>query len=254
MAGTAIIKGMTGFLVAIAGWELVRATGMIDPRSLPSFGDIIQSMADGLAGSEGLVQSVLATLITWAMGLVLAAALGTAIGIALALSPFVEAITRPIIEFLRPIPSVALIPVALLILGIGLSMHLFMIVFAAIWPVIFSAKAGVEDVDPRQLETGRVFGLSRWARIWRIVLPSALPSVATGIRTASAIALVLTITVEMLVGREGIGSFLENMRLNALANEMWSAIVLTGIVGYLVNSAFIMLEKRFVPWGGERHG
>lgn len=250
---TAIIKGLAGFLVAIAGWELVRATGVIDPRSLPAFDAIVRSMGNGLAGSDGLVQAVLATLQTWALGLVLATVLGTAIGIALALSPFVESITRPIIEFLRPIPSVALIPVALLILGIGLSMHLFMIVFAAIWPVIFSAKAGVEDVDPRQLETGRVFGLTRWARIWRIVLPSALPSVATGIRTASAIALVLTITVEMLVGRPGIGAFLENMRLNGLVTEMWSAIILTGIVGYFVNGAIMMLEKRFMPWGGERH-
>lgn len=253
MRTTAIIKGLAGFLVAVAGWELVRATGTIDPRSLPAFAGIIWSMGNSLVGSDSLVQAVLATLWTWALGLILAAVLGTAIGIMLALSPFVEAITRPIVEFLRPIPSVALIPVALLILGIGLSMHLFMIVFAAIWPVIFSVKAGVEDVDPRQLETGRVFGLTRWAKIWRIVLPSAMPNVATGVRTASAIALVLTITVEMLVGRPGIGAFIENMRLNGLVTEMWSAIILTGIVGYLVNGVFMMLENRFMPWSGERH-
>lgn len=196
---------------------------------------------------------MLATLRTWALGLLLSAVLGTAIGVALALSPTLETVTRPVIEFLRPIPSVALIPVALLVLGIGLSMHLFMIVFAAIWPVIFSAKAGVEDVDPRQLEAGRVFGLSRWAVIRRIVLPSALPSIATGIRTASAIALVLTITVEMLVGRPGIGSYLENVRLNGLVTEMWSAILLTGVVGYLVNGLFMMLEKRLLPWSAEHH-
>ena len=244
---------MTGFLVAVAGWELVRVTGTIDPRSLPGIGAIFQSTISGLASSDGLLPSVMATLRTWSMGLVIASVLGTLIGIALALSPFLETITRPIIEFLRPIPSVALIPVALLILGIGLPMHLFMIVFAAIWPVIFSAKAGVEGVDPRQLETGRVFGLSRSASIWRIVLPAALPNIATGIRTASAIALVLTITVEMLVGRPGIGSFLENVRLNGLVTEMWSAIILTGIVGYLVNGLILMLEKRLIPWSAEHH-
>lgn len=253
MRKTTIIKGMTGFLVAIAGWELVRATGAIDPRSLPGIGAIAQSMISGFASSDGLTPAVLATLRIWALGLLIASVLGTAVGITLALSPVLETATRPIIEFLRPIPSVALIPVALLVLGIGLSMHLFMIVFAAIWPVIFSAKAGVEDVDPRQLETGRVFGLSRPASIWRIVLPAALPNIATGIRTASAIALVLTITVEMLVGRPGIGSFLENMRLNGLVTEMWSAILLTGIVGYLVNGLFMMIEKRLIPWSAEHH-
>lgn len=253
MRTTAIIKGMTGFLVAVAGWELVRATGAIDPRSLPGMGSIAQSMISGLTAPDGLLPPVFATLQTWSIGLAIAAVLGTLIGIALALSPFLEVVTRPIIEFLRPIPSVALIPVALLVLGIGLQMQLFMIVFAAIWPVIFSAKAGVEDVDPRQLETGRVFGLSRLASIWRIVLPAALPSIATGVRTSSAIALVLTITVEMLVGRPGIGSFLENMRLNGLVTEMWSAILLTGIVGYLVNSLFMTLEKRLIPWSAEHH-
>lgn len=253
MRTKAIIKGMAGFLVAVAGWELVRATGAIDPRSLPGIGSVAQSMVSGLASPDGLLPSVLATLQTWSIGLVIASILGILIGVALALSPFLEAVTRPIIEFLRPIPSVALIPVALLVLGIGLPMQLFMIVFAAIWPVIFSAKAGVEDVDPRQMETGRVFGLSRLASIWRIVLPAALPNISTGIRTASAIALVLTITVEMLVGRPGIGSFLENMRLNGLVTEMWSAILLTGIVGYLVNSLFLTLEKRFIPWSAEHH-
>jgi len=244
---------MAGFLFAVAGWELVRATGAIDPRSLPGIGEIARSTISGLASPDGLMPPVLATLRTWFMGLAISSILGTAIGVALALSPAVETVTRPIIEFLRPIPSVALIPVALLVLGIGLPMHLFMIVFAAIWPVIFSAKTGVEDVDPRQLETGRVFGLSRSAIIWRIVLPAAMPNIATGIRTAAAIALVLTITVEMLVGRPGIGSFLENVRLNGLVIEMWSAILLTGIVGYLVNALFMMLEKRLVPWSAEHH-
>lgn len=253
MRTIAIIKGMTGFLAAIAVWELVRATGTVDSRSLPGIGAILQSMISGLATSDDLMPSVLATLRTWSMGLVIASILGTVVGVALALSPLVETVTRPIVEFLRPVPSVALIPVALLVLGIGLPMQLFMIVFAAIWPVIFSAKAGVEGVDPRQLETGRVFGLSRLASIWRIVLPAALPNIATGIRTASAIALVLTITVEMLVGRPGIGSFLENVRLNGLVTEMWSAIVLTGIVGYLVNGLFLMLEKRLIPWSAEHH-
>ena len=254
MQATAIIKGSVGFAVAIAGWELVRATGAIDPRSLPGLGAVAQATISGLAGSDGLVSSVMATLRTWFAGLLIASVLGAAIGIALALSPALEAITRPIIEFLRPIPSVALIPVALLILGIGLSMQLFMIVFAAIWPVIFSAKAGVTDVDPRQLEAGRVLGVSRTESIWRIVVPAALPSIATGIRTSSAIALVLTITVEMLVGRPGIGSFLETMRLNGLVTEMWSAILLTGVVGYLVNAVFMAVERRFIPWGAAYHG
>ena len=198
-----------------------------------------------------LLAAVLATIGSWAPGLLIAAVAGVAGGIALSLMPGLEIATRPILEFLRPIPSVALIPVALLVFGIGLQMQLFMIAFAAIWPVLFSAKAGVEGVDPRFLETARVLGLRRMARIFRIVLPSALPSVATGLRTASAIALVLAITVEMLTGRPGVGFYIENVRLNGLITEMWAAIFVTGILGYLVNALFMSVERYVLPWSPE---
>ena len=172
-------------------------------------------------------------------------------GIALALLPSLEAATRPILEFLRPIPSVALIPIALLTLGIGIEMQLTMIVFASVWPIVFSVKAGVEGVDPRFLETGRIFGASGGAGILKIIVPSVLPALSTGIRTASAIALVLTITVEMLTGRPGLGRYIDEARLNGLVAEMWAAIFVTGIVGYLVNAVMLAAERRFLPWSAE---
>jgi ABC-type nitrate/sulfonate/bicarbonate transport system permease component len=181
----------------------------------------------------------------------IATAGGIAAGTALAVLPRLELATRPLIEFLRPIPSVALIPVALLIFGIGLDMQLFMIAFASIWPILFSTKAGVEGVDPRFLETGRMLHLSKLARVFRIVLPNALPSIATGLRTASAIALAVAITVEMLTGRAGIGFYIENVRLNGLITEMWAAILVTGVLGYLVNALFMTLERLALPWSPE---
>jgi NitT/TauT family transport system permease protein len=177
--------------------------------------------------------------------------IGIVAGITLALLPGLERATRPLLEFLRPIPSVALIPVALLTLGIGFEMQLAMISFASVWPILFSAKAGVEGVDPRYRETGRVFGLGSASQIRRIVLPSVLPSIATGLRTASAIALVLAITVEMLTGRPGIGFYIQNVRLNGLVTEMWAAILVTGVLGYLVNSILLAIERVFLPWSPE---
>jgi ABC-type nitrate/sulfonate/bicarbonate transport system permease component len=94
-------------------------------------------------------------------------------------------------------------------------------------------------------------GLGQMARLFRIVLPSTLPYVATGMRTASAIALVLAITVEMLTGRPGIGFYIETVRLNGLTTEMWSAIFVTGLFGYLVNAAFMATERIALPWSPE---
>ncbi|HMN70251.1 MAG TPA: ABC transporter permease [Rhodoblastus sp.] len=247
-----ILKGLAGVGASIAAWELVRALRLVDPRDLPSFAAILRSAAAGLWGGD-LAGAVFATMGSWALGLLIATVVGAAAGFALALSPRLEIATRPLIEFLRPIPSVALIPVALLTLGIGLQMQLFMIAFASVWPVLFSAKAGVESTDPRYLETGRVIGLSRVAQLFRIVLPNAAPSVATGVRTASAIALVLAITVEMLTGRPGLGFYIENVRLNGLVTEMWAAVFVTGVLGYLVNTTFLAIERRLLPWSPENH-
>ncbi|MAY61424.1 MAG: ABC transporter permease [Rhizobiales bacterium] len=246
----AVLKGILGVLVAFAAWELVRQTGFIDKRDLPAVIDVLGAAFNGLTEGD-MSLALLETLRSWISGLALATVIGIAAGIALAMLPGLELATRPILEFLRPIPSVALIPVALLVLGIGTSMQLFMIVFAAVWPVLFSTKAGVESIDPRYLETGRVLGFGRAELLMRILLPASLPYIATGIRTAAAIALVLAITVEMLTGRPGIGFYIENVRLNGLTAEMWGGILVTGIFGYLVNALFIALERLLLPWSPE---
>jgi ABC-type nitrate/sulfonate/bicarbonate transport system permease component len=231
-------------------WESVRGLGIVDPRDLPSFIAVLHAAAAGLWGGE-LLLAVFSTLASWAPGLLIAGTIGVTAGIALAMLPRLEIATRPLLEFLRPIPSVALIPVALLTLGIGLQMQLFMITFASVWPVLFSTKAGVEGVDPRFLETGRVLGLGRISQVFRIVLPSALPAIATGLRTASAIALVLAITVEMLTGRPGIGYYVENVRISGLVTEMWAAILVTGVVGFCINALFMTVERLALPWSPE---
>jgi ABC-type nitrate/sulfonate/bicarbonate transport system permease component len=243
-------KGAVGAAATVALWEAVRAAGVDDPRDLPSAAAIVAAAATDLR-SGGLSQALLATIGSWAPGLAVAAVAGAAAGIALALLPRLEIATRPLLEFLRPIPSVALIPVALLVLGVGLQMQLFMIAFASIWPILFSTKAGVEGVDPRFLETGRMLHIGTAGRIFRIVLPAMLPSFATGLRTASAIALVVAITVEMLTGQAGIGSYIENIRLSGLVAGMWASIFVTGVLGYLVNALFVAVERAVMPWSTE---
>lgn len=250
---TNTVKGAAGIAVAIALWEGVRAGGLVDPRDLPSTFAIVQAAVRGILGGE-LLAAILGTMRSWAPGLLIASIIGIAGGVALALMPRFEITVRPLLEFIRPIPSVALIPVALITLGIGLQVQLILIAFASVWPVLFSTKAGVESIDPRFLETGRIFGLSGTAQTWRIVCPGALPSIATGIRTASAIALVLAITVEMLTGQPGIGYYLQFARLNGQITEMWAAILVTGILGFLVNAAFLTVERLLLPWSPENRG
>jgi ABC-type nitrate/sulfonate/bicarbonate transport system permease component len=243
-------KGLAGIAVVVALWEAIRALGFVDRRDLPSFAAILDVGIRDV--SEGpLLTGVAGSLRAWALGLLISTVGGVAVGIALGLMPRLEVITRPVLEFIRPIPSVALVPVALIVFGLGFRMEVILIAFASIWPVLFSAKAGVEGVDPRFLETGRILGLSKPARIWRIVFPAALPPIATGIRTAAAIALVLAITVELVTGQSGLGLYLQSARVNGQVAETWAAILSAGLLGYGLNSAFLMIERRILSWSQE---
>jgi len=242
------LKGAAGVAAAIAIWETTRALGLIDPRDLPSVLDIARS---GVENAGELGRAALGTLGVWAAGLALATVLGGAAGIALALLPWLERITRPLIEFMRPIPSVALIPVALIVIGLGFRMEVTLIAFASVWPVLFNAKAGVENVDPRFIETGRILGLGRASIVLRIVLPAALPAMATGVRTAAAIGLVLAITVEMLTGQKGLGFFVQFAALNGQFAQMWAGTRFAGLLGLALNAIFMTTERRVLVWSME---
>jgi NitT/TauT family transport system permease protein len=242
------LKGAAGIGAAIALWEATRAAGLIDPRDLPSFVDIVRG---GLASSDELARAALGTLGVWTAGLLVAAVLGSAAGIALALLPWLERLTRPLIEFMRPIPSVALIPVALIVIGLGFRMEVTLIAFASVWPVLFNTKAGVEGVDPRLIETGRILRLGAAARVFRIVLPASLPAMATGLRTAAGIALVLAITVEMLAGQKGLGFFLQFAALNGQVAQMWAGTIFAGLLGLGLNVLFLAAERRLLGWSLE---
>jgi ABC-type nitrate/sulfonate/bicarbonate transport system permease component len=243
-------KGAAGALVFIGLWEALRASGWVDPRDLPAVPAIIGSAWTNLAGGP-LWAAMGATLASWALGLLIASALGVTMGIAVGLLPRVEIATRPLLEFMRPIPSVALIPVALIVLGLGFRMEVALVAFASLWPVLFSVKAGVEGTDPRFIETGRMLGLSRAARVGRIVLPAAVPALATGVRTASSIALVLAITVEMLTGQSGMGQFLQAQRISGEVTGMWAGVLVCGLLGYALSSSFLFIEKRLLAWSPE---
>lgn len=253
-AGSAAVfgKGLAGVAAACFAWEVIRATGLVNPAYLPGLVDIGRALITGFAGGE-LLPAVLMTLWGWLLGLVLATIIGTVAGIGLGLSRPAEIVTRPLLEFLRPIPSVALIPIGLMTLGLGLKLEIVLIAFASLWPVLFSVKAGVEDTDPRYLETSRVLGFRRSHAVLRIVLPNTMPSLATGVRTAAAIALVLAITVEMVTGHPGLGAFLSDYRLAGRITEMWAAVFLSGLLGYVINVGFLAIERRAFAWSSEHH-
>jgi NitT/TauT family transport system permease protein len=154
------------------------------------------------------------------------------------------------IEFLRPIPSVALIPLVIILRGRGLDMKVILIVYASVWPILFNTIYGMREVDPVARETARAFGLGRLAILWKISLRSASPFIYTGIRISAAIALILAISTELIAGGGlGIGSWMVAYSQTGVPRELlYAGIVVTGFLGLAINSALVAGERRLFAW------
>lgn len=245
------IRDSAAPIIAVAGvlalWELLTRTGILPARYLPAMSDIIAELFS-LLGIQSFWTAVWNTLQGWALGLGIAVGLAVPIGILIGSSRLLYRAMRAIIEFLRPIPSVALIPLAVLIYGTGLESKVFLAAFAAFWPMLIQTLYGVQDVDPVAADTARGFGLGQLERLWRIKLPSAMPYVATGLRISSAVSLILAVTAELVIGSRGLGQEINIARSGGALENMYALIVATGMLGWLLNIAATQGEKRVLFW------
>jgi ABC-type nitrate/sulfonate/bicarbonate transport system permease component len=182
------------------------------------------------------------------VGYVIAVAVGVAAGVALGLSPVLRRVAAPIVEFLRAIPAPALLPFALLVLGVGNSSKIFVIAFVCLWPILLNAIDGVSGVDPTLVDTGRVYRIPAKDRLLKVLLPAAAPQIFAGMRTSLSLALILMVISEMVASSNGIGYFVLQSQRSFAIPEMWSGIILLGILGYLFNAVFLLLERRALAW------
>jgi NitT/TauT family transport system permease protein len=244
-------RGITGVIVFLVLAQLI---GLAIPQTVLPRMSTILSQAARLAVNGRFAADAGATLEAWALGLLLTTVIAVPLGLILGSLPGVRFATRAVVEFLRPIPSVGLILLVSLLLGSGLRMTLTLIVYGCAWPILYNTIAGLDDVDPVAKETLRAFGFGRFSVAWRVSLPSAAPFIATGIRIASAVALILDIGVGYVVGGlngPGIGAFIANAASGTadipviLAATFWA-----GVLGLVLNALLIWGERRLLPWNG----
>ncbi len=182
------------------------------------------------------------------IGYFIAVVLAVAAGIALGSSPLLRRATAPVVEFLRSIPPPALIPFAIVVIGIGDDMKIFIIAFVCVWPVLLNTIDGINGIDPTLKDTARVYGISGRDRLMRITLPAASPQIFAGMRLSLSLALILMVISEMVASTNGIGFFVLQSQRSFAIPEMWSGILLLGILGYVFNVAFMIIERRVLAW------
>ena len=258
VAGTRIgfpswAQTVTGVVLLAALFEIVPQLGLVPAAYLPPLHDVVGALAEE-AGRSQFWFALYETLRGWAIGLAIAAVAATGLGVLIGTTPFLLVATRSTIEFLRPIPSVALIPLAVLLFGADLRSKLLLIVYAAFWQVLIQVLYGVQDVDPVADDTARSYRFSRRGRIRYVVWPTALPYVMTGLRLASTVALVLAVTGELVIGAPGLGQQIALAQSGAAIPTLYALVMVTGLVGILINTLARWAERRMLSWHPSMRG
>ena len=242
-----MIAPTVAVVCVLALWQLVVGIGLLNEDHVPSMSATVAELAE-LLGDGDFWSAVGSTLQGWALGLGIAAVLAIPLGIVIGSSATAYRSVRFVVEFLRPIPSVALVPLAVLIYGVGLESKVFLAAFASFWPLFVQTLYGVQDVDPVTTDTARSFGLGRFERLYRVTLPSAVPYIATGLRISSAVALILAVTAEIVIGSAGLGREINVARSSGAVEVMYALIITTGLLGWLLNIATTQAERRVLHW------
>lgn len=246
-SGRGILLGCLGVIGFLAVWEAASRLGVVNTRYVPPASEVVIRFAEYFI-DKAFWRDVGSTMLSWSLGLAIAVVAATALGLLIGTSRFLERLTHSTIEFLRPVPSVALIPLAVLLFGTKIQAGLLLIVYAAFWQVLIQVIYGAKDVDPVANATARSYGLNRYMRVRYVMWPTALPYIMTGIRLASAVALILAITAELIIGTPGLGKQIAETREGGAITSMYALIVATGLIGVTINLVVRFAERRVLAW------
>jgi ABC-type nitrate/sulfonate/bicarbonate transport system permease component len=246
------------FAVAVVLWQLATYVAVPEDDKLffPPPTTIARSMyhlwltgpADHVFLTSAATGNILPSIGRMLGGWGLAVVIGVSVGVLLGRSQTLLDYVDPLIQFFRAIPSPTLIPVFIVLFKLGLTMRLAVIVFGVLWPILLNSIDGSRSVEPLQMEIAQVFGLSRLQRFRMIIMPSAGPKIFAGLRISLSMAIILMVISEMVGGTDGLGYTLYTAKDSFALPEMWSVIVLLGILGYTLNSALLWVERKVLAW------
>lgn len=242
------IAGSIGVvLVFVLAWGLVAHYEWVSAVFLPGPLATWSALREGLMEGD-LWMLLLRTVERMVYGWVLASAVGVALGALIGSSHGMRAWVQPTLEFVRPLPASAVMPLAIAVMGLSQSMVLTVIAFGAVWPVLLATVHGFASLEPRLVEVGRVLRLTRPAFIWKVGLPNAMPDVLAGMRLSLTVALILSIIGEMLASQDGLGTAIVLAARSFRSADLFAGVVLLGLVGLVSNGLLSVIESRWLKW------
>lgn len=245
------LRGLIGVAAFLVLCEAVGRAGLVRQEYLPP-PSVVAARLAGLLGTGGFVADTVATVLAALLALGIAAAIAIPAGLVLGSVPSVRHAAMGLVELLRPVPSVALIPFVLFLLGAGPESKIVLAVYAALWPILFNTIYAINEIDPLRIETARAFALPRSRILTTVALPSAAPFAVTGTRTASAICLIVVISTELLAPSSGgLGQVIFVASSNSQMDVVLAGTVVAGLLGYLIDATFRRAQRRWLSWAEE---
>jgi NitT/TauT family transport system permease protein len=253
VAAAIVGRGVLGAAILFAAAEVATTAGLVPPIYLPPATTIVAAGA-ALLTEPGFLLDIGSTLLAWALGLLLATVISIPLGLVLGASETGYRMASPLIEFMRPVPSVAWIPFAVLVFGQGLTMKVVLVAYATAWPILYNTVYGMHDVDPLAIEIARAFGLPRRAVLRRAVLPSAAPFIFTGIRVSASLGLIVVVGAELFAAAaSGIGAFILNASNGGThMDQVFASAAIAGLLGVGINLLFDAIDRRAFGWRLQR--
>ena len=231
-------RGLAPLAIGLVIWQLV------GDKSSPYFPPPSEWVAAvrPLVEKGELVPAIGWTAFSFALGLVLATVVGTVVGILIGSSRVADRALGPTLEFLRSLPAASIVPMAALLMGYTLSMKLTIVVLTASWPILLAVRTGRRSMSKVLLDVPKTLGLSRSARLCKIVIPAQVRSILLGVRVSAPVVLIITLLVEILTRMDGVGALLSTAQANFRSAEVYGLLVIAGVLGYLVNIAVSLLD------------
>jgi ABC-type nitrate/sulfonate/bicarbonate transport system permease component len=245
------VAGPAFVLVLLLAWEALSQLKLVNVLLFPPVTSILGRFF-ALWADNTFVANMVPTLRRMLVGYALAAAVGISLGTLMGYWSGVYNRLTPLLEFLRPLPPVAVIPVFVLFLGIGDEMKIASVLFGAVWPVLLNTVDGVRGVHPTIVDVARMYQFKTIRTLRSVILPAAMPQIMAGLRTALAISLIVALVSEMIGATEGLGLFIVLSQRSFRQTDMYAGVFLLAVLGYSLNRAFLLIESRLMAWHLER--
>ena len=239
-------------LIVLALWQLASMSGALPKYLMPSFFEVIRSLADLIASGE-IVPHTLASLGRAGAGFITAVIVGITLGVVMARVRFIQLAVEPILVLIYPVPKPALIPLFMVWLGIGNFSKIAVIALACLVPVVVASFNGARSVDPMLLWSARARGTSESRLLWRVVLPSALPQIAAGVRTAIAIAIIVLVSSEFISSEAGLGYLIFSYGGVGAEAAMLAVVLYLAVLGYALDRLYVAALRKAMAWHAFAH-